>query len=152
MKQLILLFGILLFGCCFLLWTGCNKDNLIVIEGLSTINIANCMVLPQQDFVVSDTASYNALLAQRLNTSECNSYQLPPIDFSQKTLLGKQTTLQGCSGSYTYNILANPEKRVYHYQIKAVAAGNCHDEIKNMNWITIPRLPDNYTVQFDIVD
>ena len=39
-----------------------------------------------------------------------------------------------------------------HYQVKAVPGGNCHNEIRNMNWITIPRLPDNYTVEFEITD
>lgn len=143
---------ILHFGLFLLLCSSCNKDNLIIIEGLSTINIADCMLLPQQEYVVSDTASYNALLLHRDSTDECSSYVLPPIDFSQKTLLGKQTIVDGCTASYTYTILADPEKRVYHYQVKAVPGGNCHNEIRNMNWITIPRLPDNYTVQFEVTD
>jgi hypothetical protein len=80
--------------------------------------------------------------------SNCETANLPNIDFTKYSLLTKSTNGGGCSASYKRKILKDTVNRKIIYQISVDYEGACDMLLGSRNWAIIPKIPDNYTVEF----
>lgn len=81
---------------------------------------------------------------------DCDTAKLPYIDFNKYSLLGKRTNGGGCSAKYDRKILKDIENKKIIYQISVVYEGNCKMLLGSMNWAYIPKLPNDYKVEFKL--
>lgn len=73
-----------------------------------------------------------------------------PIDFNQFTLLGKYASKDDCEVSYERNATRNDSQKKINYSIKVQHCGYCKKPYESMNWVLIPKIPDDYTVDFKV--
>ena len=134
-----------------LMHTACNNNNLIKIEGTSTIFIDTCIHTIANELIIDDSNTYNSLL----DSSNCNNYQLPYIDFAEYSLIAKYTVGLGCTAFYKREVFADTETQQYIYQISAdIDSINCGNDFvthEHFNWLKVPKLPSNYAVTFEVV-
>ncbi len=112
---------------------------------LACISIANA----NKEFIVTTEAEYQNLINYRSPFSKCTNFVLPPIDFSQKTLLGKYAS-GGCSVYFAKKVYKNDSNKKIIYVIDVIEQGACESMIFSSNWILIPKIPSDYTVEFQV--
>ncbi len=142
----------LLFVFCtcltaFLL-SGCDLNSIVNIEGISTVNVS-CFSTEKTELVIDDQATYETLFADSI----CADYLPPEVDFNERTLLGLKTEATGCAAFYTRSVLADTDDKRYIYEINVQVGTTGCDTLKhlvNYNWVTVPKLPDKYEVQFKV--
>lgn len=78
----------------------------------------------------------------------CDTAQLPLIDFFNYTLLSIKTSGSGCSATYVRKILINQKNKELIYEISVNYTGACEMIVGSRNWAIIPKISDNYTVDF----
>lgn len=141
---LFLLLNLLLNSCA---------EQLITIEEVNNIAISDCALFSQTSYIINDTAAYNQLQIEMNNTPECIGILLPNIDFGEKTLLGKLTSINNvCAVNYKHEILADTDAQNYIYRITVSKTNGCNNNYSSMNWITVPKMPTNYSVLYEIVE
>ena len=79
---------------------------------------------------------------------DCDTAQLPNIDFDKYSLIGKYTEGGGCEVSYDRDIIEDKLRNRIIYTIKVEYQGTCAMLITSMNWVLIPKLKRNYEVEF----
>lgn len=128
-------------------------DALITIEEVENIDIDNCALFSQDAYIINDSITYNALLAEMLNTPECIGLNMPSIDFQEKTLLGKLTAVNAvCSVNYEREVFADSDHKEYLYKITITKQSGCTNNFASMNWITVPKMPADYNVVYEIIN
>ena len=141
---------ILLLSYFFAFCCGCKKDpykntdkGIIVQE----ISFGSCIppTLPQTEYIINNDTVYQQLLSY----SVCTGYALPYIDFNQYTLLGKYATGQ-CKVAFHRQVLKDDGAKTYNFTIYVYDKGICKKEAIDMNWVTVPKLPQGYTVVFNV--
>jgi len=80
-----------------------------------------------------------------------NGATFNPIDFSRYTLLGKYAAA-GCIVVFDRNVTKHTEISKYVYRIKVIHCGDCKNQHADMNWVLIPKIEDNYSVEFIVED
>jgi len=80
----------------------------------------------------------------------CDTAQLLAIDFSKYTLLSKMIMGGGCSANFDRKVFMDVGNRKIIYQVKADFVGSCEMLITNRNWVLIPAITNNYTVEFRV--
>ena len=75
--------------------------------------------------------------------------ELPYIDFSKQTLLGARATGQ-CKVKVIREVSSISKENKYHYKIKVKSCGLCKKMAYIDNWVTVPKLPNGWTVTFEI--
>ncbi len=73
-----------------------------------------------------------------------------PIDFSNYTLLGKYDPASGCEVIYSRNATRDDEAKKISYEIKVDQYGVCDCFHLSMNWVLIPKMPEDYNVEFSV--
>ncbi len=141
---------------CILLFFGfssCTK-NLVEIEGISLLNIdMACFSFIDSQFIINDDTAYTVLLDYLKDSIACENYQLPPIDFTERSLLGKYTSGTGCTAFYWRYVYADLESQNYLYEITAdIDSFSCdpYVEKSSYNFIIVPKIPADYGVIFDV--
>jgi len=105
------------------------------------------------EIVISDNETYQAFgHAIRIHpvNVDCDTAQLPFINFNKYSLLGKRTTGGGCSAKYERKIIKDLENEKIIYQISVIYEGDCYMLISSMNWVFIPKLSPDYKVEFEL--
>jgi hypothetical protein len=129
----------------------CSKEEeqcTAVIENsgiiVNTVDIADCSTpFYIGNFVIDSSTELDSVL--QLNSS-C---QKPEIDFTQYTLLGRYAYAQ-CTGSYLREVTKDTTNKRYNFTITVESCGSCDCLSQNMNWVLVPKLPENYTVRFTV--
>ena len=99
--------------------------------------------------VIRTQAEYN----RNVNVSSwisCSNFQLPAIDFSRYSLLGKQTTGSGCSREYIKNVYDDNLGKRALYLIRIVENGSCEPAEYKSNWVLISKIDSSYEVKFEV--
>ena len=73
-----------------------------------------------------------------------------PIDFTKYTVLGKYAD-EGCDVVFDRDVSKYNEQQKYIYKIKVIHCGLCQKLMMSMNWVLIPKIEDDFSVDF-IVD
>lgn len=102
------------------------------------------------EFIINTVEEYQALLEFRSPADFCKDFKLPPIDFSQYTLLGKYTEGGGCSIDFKRNVAWDDANKKVAYSIDIIEIGACMKLAVSMNWILVPKIPPNYNVIFEV--
>ena len=92
--------------------------------------------------ITSDSLNIFDLLVSFDNRTTYN-----PIDFSKYTVLG-QSTSGSCRVVFDRNVIKNTELKKYIYKINVIYCGTCEKLALDMNWVLIPKLEDDFTVEF----
>ncbi|GAB1370475.1 hypothetical protein MASR1M45_05360 [Candidatus Kapaibacterium sp.] len=164
MKKLI----ILVFASIFTMFTSCkqeqptqlspnydkhniqNDTNWVEVTDTMSIDI-KCLngdlISHLKSFVIRDSIEYTDLDTLRWNYFECIDYELPTIDFTQYTLLGLNTR----TGPVLIerSVFKNDSKKKYLYLIKLKITNLDEILIHNSNFLLIPKIPDNFTINMD---
>ncbi len=82
--------------------------------------------------------------------SNCDTANLPNIDFSKHSLLTKSTNGGGCSATYQRKVLKDTENKKIIYQILVDYEGTCEMLLGSRNWAIMPKISNNYTVEFKL--
>lgn len=106
--------------------------------------------LRDSEFVINSDAEYSKLLEYRSSSPGCENFELPKIDFSKKTLLGKCAFGVGCSIGFEREVIRDEPNKTIVYSIKVVEEGLCEMVGSSMNWITIPKVPSDYSIEFEV--
>ncbi len=139
---------VLLVGAMALL-SACDSSGLIAIEGLEELRLnANCVAPAGDELVMELAAEYNAVLLE--NPDDCADFALPYIDFEQRSLLVKYVQATACAVTYYHQILADPDSKTYFYQLDVSLSGDCTTDLSEYVWLSVPKIPEDYTVDFQV--
>jgi hypothetical protein len=53
-----------------------------------------------------------------------------------------------CRVNFERNVSTDSINKKYIYSIKVNECGNCKTNYEHMNWVLVPKIPDNWTVEF----
>ena len=136
-------------SCSFI---ACDDNSNVDFPGLEfeTLGFGNCYDANMEKIVIDNDATYQVLLDSIFQpySSSCDSNSHPVIDFSIHTLLGDYRYGSGCSVNFIQNLYEDIPNQKYIYDIKMEEEGFCSMFGSSMNWILVPKLPENYTVEF----
>lgn len=129
----------------------CSKEEVqcsAVIENsgiiVDNVEISSCSTpFYTGNFVIDSSSELDSVLQMN---SGC---QKPEIDFTQYTLLGRYAYAQ-CTGSYFREVTKDTTNKRYNFTITVESCGSCNCLSQNMNWVLVPKLPENYTVRFTV--
>ena len=141
MKSTLLIISLCIIG---LFTNSCSKDD--VNEGLiiSSININSISCSPSgTQFIITNDSLYKNAFG---NSTTCS---LPAIDFNTYTLLGVYAK-GGCNANFTRNVVRLDAEMRYHYKVTVKDHGMCKVLTYNYNWVTVPKLPNGWTVTFEV--
>ena len=147
----------------------------VIIAGLLFFSCEKKCKLPDQ-IVGTGEIVYNALVGQFfidpfdalkyhygnegyiINSEEENIFDLKvsyddgqtfePIDFTIYTVLGKRASSGGCKVRFVRDVKKNDISKKYIYTITVLQCGNCFSQDEIMNWVLVPKIPEDYTVEF----
>lgn len=80
--------------------------------------------------------------------SSCQKANLPVIDFAKYGLLSKLTQGGCCSDSYDRRVYRDSSAKIIIYEILVEYEGACEMLCGNFNWVLVPRIPEDYTIEF----
>jgi len=110
----------------------------------------SCIVAQNNEYIINSEQEYRGLLNHKASVPECADFQLPPIDFSQYTLLGKYAYGGGCSVDFEKRVYKDePNKRII-FSIRVIEKGPCDKLVKRMNWVLVQKIPPEYSVVFKV--
>ncbi len=102
-----------------------------------------------KDYVINSEYDYNLNFPKSKN-SFCDDAVRPPIDFSQKTLLGKYVSAGGCKVDFKKKVYRDDENKKIIYEIDVVGEGSCEKVAYSPNLVTISKIPKDYNVKFKV--
>jgi len=101
------------------------------------------------EHVIRNNAEYQVLIEERSPHPNCVTYQLPPIDFSEHTLIGYISSIAGCDfPTVTHQI--NKLNENYEVNIQITRHGMCERNNPIQLWCLVPRIPAHAQVNFEI--
>lgn len=143
------LFSALIFSLILFL-SSCEKED--IIEGIIVKEFDTGRCFPPfgnepDEFIITNDSLYQDLL--NYGVVVCDNYTLPTIDFTTYTLLGKYTVSGGEVKYYKREVVKDEVnmRDIYHIYIKCK---NNNKAAISMNWVLIPKLPGNYSVDFTV--
>lgn len=113
-----------------------------------------CKILGRKlegEHVIRNNAEYQVLIEERSPHPNCVTYQLPPIDFTEHTLIGYISSVGGC-GFPTVTHQINKLNGNYVVDITIITKQGCLLEIIGpiQFWCLVPRIPNHAQVNFEI--
>ena len=101
----------------------------------------------QQEFVITNDSIFEQVFTNPFTGQlYCT---LPVVDFNNYSLLGLFTT-GSCEIKYIREVNRNESEQNYHYKVVVKSCGTCKKESYSYNWVTVPKIPDDWNVTFDI--
>ena len=104
-------------------------------------------IVVTQEFIIADDSTFEQVFTNSLSGQlNCT---LPIIDFNNNSLLGLFTT-GSCEVKYIREVTRNESEENYHYRVVVKSCGTCKKEGYAYNWVTVPKIPENWNVTFEI--
>ncbi len=128
------------------------EENFDITGGIITseLDLGDCFsdvgALDPQ-YIINDSTAFQALGILPINTPECVGTTLPEIDFNTHTLLGLYAD-GTCNVGFDRIVNRDDDLKKYIYTVSVNACGMCESLRFSMNWVIVPKLPDDYTVEF----
>ncbi|MFQ3580146.1 MAG: hypothetical protein SNJ71_08425 [Bacteroidales bacterium] len=82
-----------------------------------------------------------------LHVSFDNGTTFIPIDFNKYSVLGKYASGQ-CKVTFERNVTKDDSQKKYIYKIKVHECGKCKTNWEDMNWVLVPKIAEDYSVNF----
>ena len=133
-------FAILLLLVSF--FYGCEKETKqeFVVQFLE---LPGCANLLDEDELVRNDSEFAVI------KSSCSSLNFPQINFNDSTLLAKTITI-GCEDEIEGHINKDDLNQKYIYNIE-IQRGLCKVAAVVSNWALVPKLPNDFTVEFYVI-
>ena len=132
-----------------------SNQNLGDIEG--NYDLGKCfVVLADSQYVFTNIEDFQELRSEidemylEANAA-CDTAILKNPDFEKYSLLGMRTMVQACAVAYVREVKIDIAARKYIYSIKATPCGDCNSVNISMNWVLVPKIPQDFTVDFLIL-
>lgn len=147
-----------LFFLIISLLLSCNKEDIITGVIVQEVDLSICLssVLDYEtdnEFIFKEDSTYDNFL--NLHKAEieqnCENYQFPEIDFSSYSLIGKLTMAEGKIKYYKREVIINDDNSKYIYTITVYTKSFNKIQAVDYNWVLVPKIPENYTVEFNII-
>lgn len=97
--------------------------------------------------IIDSDSAYQAFQDEN-NGNNCADSSYPQIDFTMNTLLGVSRSAACRIGDRYWNVYIDETANKYVFQAISEGEGNCYMLALDRFWITVPKLPDDYTVEF----
>lgn len=138
------------FLLLLLLFAACEEEARIFKLDLPELAFSyayiNCY--PYDSFVINSDSAYQTFQEENKDVF-CTEDYFPKINFTEKTLLGVVKGDTGCNIALQYwNIYIDKTAKKYVFQTILESEGDCMILDRVRFWITVPKLPDDYTVEF----
>lgn len=125
-------------------------ENKILFENLNTVEGLFCIVSEENEFFINNNTEYEKLTGYISDHDKCQNYSLSEIDFLDITLLGKYASGSGCEVDFARTIEKDEKNKKYVYAIEVLEEGFCEQLVSSMNWITVPKIPQDYTIEIKV--
>lgn len=96
----------------------------------------------QQYIIMNDSTYKNSFI------STCT---LPSIDFNTYSLLGLYAD-GACEIKFIRTVSQLENENKYHYKVIVKSCGACKKLGMSYNWVTVPKLPNSWTVTFEVIN
>lgn len=73
------------------------------------------------------------------------------IDFSKYSVLEKEIRAGGCSAVCERNVSKDTKNKKIVYTITVHQCGKCKMMIMNWNWVLVPKIPEDYTIEYKVI-
>ena len=93
----------------------------------------------------------DSLNKYNLEVSLDNGSTYDSIDFSVYTLLVKYAR-GNCEVTFVRNVTKNNSQKKVYYNIEVLQCGTCEINWESMNWVLIPKIPNDYEVVFNVTE
>ncbi|MBI2665887.1 hypothetical protein HYX12_04665 [Candidatus Woesearchaeota archaeon] len=127
-----------------------TKNEIQFIDVNEKLTCVDPFDLRDKEFIINSNEDYQKLSDYKSSSPKCEDFELSSIDFSQYTLLGKYAQGGGCSIDFLKKVYKDDLNKKITYSIKIVEEGSCEKMGANMNWILIPKVPSDYTFEFNV--
>lgn len=74
------------------------------------------------------------------------------IDFSKYTVLENRVTTGGCSVIYERNVSKDITHKKIVYTVTANQCGGCEKLNTSWNWVLVPKIPEDYTIEYKVIE
>jgi hypothetical protein len=99
-------------------------------------------------FVVNTQLEYERLVNYMHSYRDCGDYDLPKIDFHNKTLLGLFVRASGCQQPrYKQTVIKNDGAFIYVVDIKTF--GMCRRGYSDILWVQVDKIEENSLIKFE---
>jgi hypothetical protein len=111
-----------------------------------------CTQTRHGNFIVNSDIEFQDLLTIRSPHPDCDTYELPPIDFNSYTLLGVVTSTAGCSPPIiNHFVTKQTNTNEYVLNVNSKQSGLCERNWGIKIWCLIPKVTDISKIKFNIV-
>ena len=126
-----------------LLFYGCENETKqeFVVQFLELPGCA--YLLDENELVIRNDSEFTVI------ESLCSSLNFPPINFNDSPLLPKTITI-GCEDEIEGHIYKDDLNQNYIYNIE-IQRGLCKMAAVVSNWALVPKLPNDFTVEFYVI-
>ena len=146
------------FSVIFLL-SSCSRESAAcpekanILKGIVVLeySITGCLHQVGTTFVIKSETELEAMVAQNL-LQTCSSTRIPNFDFDRYSLLGISMDGTGCDHYYSKKVVEKRLDKKYIYTLTPFTCGLCDIYHLATEWVLVPRLPDDYTVEFIVED
>lgn len=146
LHQLLIIVTILNFISCSKspkCW-GDDKNKGIIIN---SVDISCLPSTEENQILIMDDSTYQSTF-QDLLTGEIGC-ELPAIDFSTESLLGFYGS-GNCNIKFKREVTRDENSSQYIYKLTVIDCGLCKSLGFAYNWITVPALPNGWTVTYEL--
>jgi len=138
----------------FFLYPTC-PEGYIDIDDIYDIDstITSCFdmnIVLEDEYIINDDSTYQVVLKFKTNSNSCSNWSLPPIDFTQRSLLGKFAEGGGCTGEFFRKVCKSELEKTLKYIIKVREESDCMVWRYSMNWMAVPKIPGDYKIIFEV--
>lgn len=155
MKNVFILFilSIFIFSSCEEEQSCFNKNkNLGAI--VENYDLGKCFIILEDSQYVFTNIEDFQLLRNDMDedfleaNAACDTAVLVNPDFEQYSLLGMRTEVKACAVEYIREVAIDQAAKKYTYTVQAIPCGDCNTVYISMNWVLVPKLPQDFTVDF----
>ena len=149
---LILLLTGILWSCerqCILPKEEIGTGEIISNAKVSTVN-KHLNEIPQKEAgkcIQSDSQNIDNL---RVSFDGGMYYQT--IDFSKYSVLEKEVNTAGCSVVFERYVSKDIKHKKIVYTITVHQCGGCEKNNTSWNWVLVPKIPEDYTIEFKVIE
>jgi hypothetical protein len=145
--KIIIILIVIVYGCC-------KSDKFTENSGsiIADFQYDYSCIRPSlsKNVIIKDSSSYH--LAFRIDSSfnnfeRCHLLKLPDIDFTKYSILGNYKD-GGCDAVFKRNVRIDTNTKAITYSISVKDCGMCKVETFNYNFVIIPKIPNDYVVEF----
>jgi hypothetical protein len=162
-KKPLIIISIVFLISSFIFINSCKKDPFCDPKSgesgiiTSVVKFESCLAYlvtsKDKQMVIDSDSAYQKFIkreTESLKSHNCDTNIFPAIDFYQYTLLGLYATGGGCNVGFEKSVTKDEANKLYKYLIKVNECGQCDQLAFNMFWVLVPKLPQNYKVEFEV--